>query len=144
MTTTPWEKPREIEVLGLGLDDWTVEPAPWESEAERRRRDAARRWERYGTVWVRVGEIEYEVSVAIGVPPYLRATAEAAGGDTTRASYLDAWYVDSSDWSRAPASHGPDGVPEDLSYAVLEAIRDARHRLWREYQQERAREGAGA
>lgn len=143
MTTTTWEKTRDIEVIGLGLDDWTVEPAPWESEEERRRRDAARRWERYGTVWVRVGESEYEVSVAIGVPPSLRATAEAAGGDRIT-PYLDAWYVDSSDWSRAPSTTGPDGVPAELSYALLEAIRDARHRLWREYQQRLAREGAGA
>lgn len=139
------EEQPEIEVLGLGPDEWSAESYPDETEDERRQRESRRRWERYGTVWVRVGEVEYEVGCALGVPEYLRATAAAAGGDTTRAAYVDAWYVDSSDWSRAPATNGPDGVPEELSYAVLDAIRDARHRLWREYQEQRRAEAeAGA
>src|SRR5690606_21953778 len=92
------EEPPTIEVLGLGDQDWTEEAA----ESEQREGAAdARRWERYGTVRVQVGDVTYEVGVAIGVPAALRATAEAAGGDTTRPAYLDAWYVDASDWSLA-------------------------------------------
>jgi hypothetical protein len=134
------EEQPEIEVLGLGADDWGAEADPWETEEERRRREAAREWERYGTVRVRVGDVVYEVGCAIGVPEYLRATALAAGGDTTRPAYLAAWYVHHSDWSCAPASSGPSGVPSDLSGAVLEAISEAVVRLWREYQEERAGE----
>lgn len=133
------EEPPAIEVLGLGADDWGAEADPEESEEERRRREAAREWERYGTVRVRVGEVEYQVGCAIGVPAYLRATAEAAGGDMIT-PYLSAWYVARVDWSCAPASSGPDGVPADLADDVLAEIYEARHRLWREYQEERANE----
>lgn len=137
-TTIPdtWEieEPPTIRVLGLGDEDWTAE-----ADGEEREGAAdARRWERYGTVEVQIGDVTYDVGVAIGVPAALRATAEAAGGDTTRPVYLDAWYVDASDWSCAPASHGPEGVPSELADAVLEAIYDARVRLWREYEEERA------
>lgn len=131
------EEPPAIEVLGLGADDWGAESDPDETEEERAQREAAREWERYGTVRVRVGEVEYEVGCAIGVPAYLRATAEAAGGDMIT-PYLSAWYVARVDWSCAPASSGPDGVPADLADAVLGAISDAVVRLWREYQEERA------
>jgi len=127
------KEPPEIEVLGLGADDWGAESYPGESEEERRRREAAREWERYGTVRVRIGEVEYEVGVAIGVPEYLRDTAIAAGGDRIT-PYLSAWYVVWSDWANASASSGPDGVPADLKDDVLAAIYEARHRLWREYE----------
>src|SRR5690606_11111997 len=122
------EEQPEIEVIGLGPDEWSAESYPDETEDERRRREAARRWERYGTVWVRVGDVEYEVGCAIGVPPYLRATAEAAGGDRIT-PYLSAWYVTWSDWACAPSTTGPDGVPADLKDDVLAAIYDARRRL---------------
>lgn len=132
------EEPPKIEVLGLGADDWGAEADPWETEEERRRREAAREWERYGTVRVQVGDVVYDVGCAIGVPEYLRATAEAAGGDTTRPAYLAAWYVDASDWSLARGSDGSEGVPPELAGAVLGAISDAVVCLWREYQEERA------
>src|SRR5690606_22383188 len=79
-------EPPEIRVLGLGDENWDADEYadPWETEEERRRREAVREWERYGTVRVKIGEVEYKVGCAIGVPPYLRATAEAAGGGTTR------------------------------------------------------------
>src|SRR5690606_28180519 len=127
---------------GLGDEDWDSDEYAdsCETAEERRRREIRREWERYGTVRVRVGEVEYQVGCCIGVPEYLRATAEAAGGDTTRPAYLAAWYVHPSDWSCAPASSGPDGVPAELADAVLGAISDAVVRLWREYQAERAGE----
>ena len=134
------EEPPTIKVLGLGDDNWDEEPLPQETEEERLQRESRRTWERYGTVRVQIGEVVYEVGCAIGVPEYLRATAEAAGGDTTRPAYLAAWYVTWSDWACAPASAGPDGIPEDLRDDVLGAIYDARVRLWREYQEERAGE----
>ncbi len=114
------EEPPEIRVLGLGDEDWDAEP----------------KWERYGTVRVRIGEVDYEVGVAIGVPEYLRATAQAAGGDTTRPAYLAAWYVDQSDWSFARGSDGTVGLPADLAPEVLGAISSEVARLWREYQQQ--------
>jgi hypothetical protein len=134
------EEPPTIEVLGLGDQDWGSDEYAdaWETDDERGRRGAARQWERYGTVRVQIGDVEYQVGCCIGVPAALRATAEAAGGDTTRPAYLDAWYVDASDWSCAPASHGPEGVPSELRDAVLAAIYDARVRLWSEYEEERA------
>ena len=133
-------EPPEIRVLGLGDENWDADEYadPWETEEERRRREAVREWERYGTVRVQVGDVVYEVGCCIGVPPYLRATAEAAGGDTTRPAYLAAWYVHPSDWSCAPASSGPDGVPAELADEVLGAISNAVALLWREYQEERA------
>src|SRR5690606_27014646 len=100
-----------IEVVGLGDEDWGAEADAWETEAERLQREAARRWERYGTVRVQIDDVTYDVGCAIGVPPELRDTAEAAGGDTTRPAYLAAWYVTWSDWACAPASAGRDGVP---------------------------------
>ncbi|HEX7048739.1 MAG TPA: hypothetical protein VF188_00905 [Longimicrobiales bacterium] len=114
----------EPEVLGLGDEDWT--------------HDDEREWMRYGTVRVRLGEVEYQVGVAIGVPEYLRATAEAAGGDTTRPAYLSAWYIDQSDWSCARASEGRNGIPQGRDRDVLDAVNDAVVRLWREYEQEQA------
>lgn len=136
------EEPPEIRVLGLGDENWDADENadPWETEEERRRREVRREWERYGTIRVQIGDVEYQVGCCIGVPEYLRATAEAAGGDTTHPVYLDVWYVHPSDWSCAPASSGPDGVPADLKDDVLAAIYDARHRLWREYEEERAGE----
>ena len=135
------EEPPTISVLGLGDEDWDSDEYadPEETEEERRQREAVRQWERYGTVRVQVGDVVYEVGCAIGVPAHLRGTAEAAGGDRIT-PYLDAWYVTWSDWSCAPASSGPDGVPAELADAVLGAIRDARVRLWREYEEERAAE----
>lgn len=138
--TYSWEieEPPTIRVLGLGDEDWDSDEYadPCETEEERRRREVRREWERYGTVRVQIGDVEYQVGCAIGVPPYLRATAEAAGGDTTRPVYLAAWYVHPSDWSCAPASSGPDGVPADLADDVLDEIYEARVRLWREYSKE--------
>nr|PZM88615.1 MAG: hypothetical protein DIU77_20210 [Thermocrispum agreste] len=140
------EQPPAIEVLGLGAEDWDSDEYAdsCETEEERRRRESRRRWERYGTVRVRVGDVVYDVGCAIGVPPELRATAEAAGGDTTRPAYLAAWYVTWSDWACAPASAGRDGVPSELADDVLRAISDSVARLWREYQQERENAEAGA
>src|SRR5690606_14482900 len=134
------EEPPVIEVVGLGDEDWGAEADAWETEAERLQREAARRWERYGTVRVRVGDVVYDVGCAIGVPPELRDTAEAAGGDTTRPAYLAAWYVTWSDWACAPASAGRDGVPSELADDVLRAISDSVARLWREDQEERRAE----
>lgn len=136
------EEPPTIKVLGLGDENWDSDEYadPWESEEERRRLSRRREWERYGTVRVQIGDVVYEVGCAIGVPEYLRATAEAAGGDTTRPAYLAAWYVTWSDWACAPASAGRDGIPADLKDDVLGAISDAVVRLWREYQEERAGE----
>jgi len=139
------EEPPEIRVLGLGDEDWDSDEYadPCETEEERRQRESLRRWERYGTVRVQVGDVVYEVGCAIGVPPYLRATAEAAGGDRIT-PYLSAWYVTWGNWACAPASAGRDGIPADLKDDVLAAIYDARVRLWREYQQQRADAEAGA
>lgn len=136
------EEPPAIRVLGLGDEDWDSDEYAdsCETEEERRQRESRREWERYGTIRVQIGDVECQVGCAIGVPEYLRGTAEAAGGDTTHPAYLDAWYVHPSDWSCAPASSGPDGIPADLKDDVLAAICDARHRLWREYQEERAGE----
>lgn len=136
------EEPPEIRVLGLGDENWDADEYadPWETEEERRRREVRREWERYGTIRVQIGDVEYQVGCCIGVPEYLRATAEAAGGDTTHPVYLDVWYVHPSDWSCAPASSGPDGVHADLKDDVLVAIYYARVRLWREYEEERAGE----
>jgi hypothetical protein len=118
---------RDIVVIGLGEEDWT-DPE-------------VREWVRYGEVRVRIGSVEYSVGVAIGVPEYLRATAEAAGGDRIT-PYLWAWYVDADDWAAAPAYdaetgqfiQGQGGVPEKYRDDVLDAIRSAARRLWREYE----------
>lgn len=133
------EEPPEIRVLGLGDEDWDSDEYAdsCETEEERRRRESRRAWERYGTVRVQIDDVEYQVGCLIGVPEYLRATAEAADGGP---EYLDVWYVTWSDWACAPASAGRDGIPADLKDDVLGAIYDARVRLWREYQQERADE----
>jgi len=134
------EEPPEIRVLGLGDEDWDSDEYAdsCETEEERRRRESRRQWERYGTVRVRVGEVDYEVGVAIGVPEYLRATALAAGGDMYRPAYLAAWYVDQSDWSFARGSDGTVGLPADLAPEVLAAISSEVARLWRGDQAERA------
>ena len=139
MTRTTEHQPT-IRVLGLGAEDWDAEPIPQETAEERARRERRRHWERYGTVRVQIGDVVYEVGAVIGVPEYLRATAEAAGGDPYHPAYLTAWYLDPTDWSCAPASHGPDGVPSDLSAAVLTAIHEASARLWQEYQEQRRAE----
>jgi len=140
------EPPPTIRVLGLGAEDWDSDEYAdsCETEDERARRERRRRWERYGTVRVQIDDVTYDVGCAIGVPPELRSTAEAAGGDTTRPAYLAAWYVMWSDWACARASHGPDGVPSELADEVLRAISDSVARLWREYQQERENAEAGA
>lgn len=131
-----WEiREPEIEVLGLGLDDWTEE-----ADGEEREGAAdAREWERYGTVEVRIDGTTYEVGAVIGVPEYLRGTARAAGGDTTT-PYLAAWYADASDYLSAPGDDGSIGIPSDLAKEVLAAIKGAARRLWAEYQAEVAEE----
>jgi len=134
------EPPPTIRVLGLGAEDWDAEPVPGETAEERARRERRRDWERYGTVRVQIGDVVYEVGAVIGVPEYIRATAEAAGGDPHHPAYLTAWYLHPTDWACAPASRGPDGVPSDLSAAVLTAIHEASARLWREYQEQRRAE----
>jgi len=136
------EPPPTIRVLGLGAEDWDADEYAdsCETAEERARRVSRRRWERYGTVRVQVGDVVYEVGCCIGVEPALRATAEAAGGDPYHPAYLSAWYVHPTDWSCARASSGPDGVPSDLSAAVLTAIHEASARLWLEYQEQRRAE----
>jgi len=131
-----WEiREPEIEVLGLGGDDWTEE-----ADGEEREGAAdAREWERYGTVRVRIDGVTYEVGVVIGVPEYLRGTARAAGGDTTT-PYLGTWYADPSDYLSAPGDDGSIGIPSDLAKEVLAAIRGEVRRLWAEYQAELAGE----
>src|SRR5690606_23938278 len=93
-----WEtqEPPTMRVLGLGNEDWGSDEYadPWETEEERRQREAAREWERYGTIRVKIDDVEYQVGCLIGVPEYLRATAEAADGGP---EYLDVWYVTWSD-----------------------------------------------
>lgn len=120
--TYTWEIEPEpaIEVIGIGDDDWTD--------------DDDRPWHRYGQIRVRIGEVEYQVGAAIGVPPHLRAIAEAAGGNITRPAYLYAWYVDPSDWASAPASDGTTGIPRRRHTEVLSEIHREVARLWQEYE----------
>src|SRR5690606_36203060 len=68
------DPPVPREVLGLGYEDWTDRDAGQEYSID------AHRWERYGTVEVRIGDVMYELGCVIGVPPALRGTAAAAGG----------------------------------------------------------------
>lgn len=105
---------------------------------------SADEWVRYGTVFVDIDEVTYEVGVAIGVPVSLRGTAIAAGGDPYRSSYVSAWYEDAGDWSDAPClvPGVAAGIPVDLAPTVLAALREAAPRLWREYLQEREDVGA--
>src|SRR5690606_20924688 len=136
------QEPPEIRALGLGDEDWGAEQDAWESEEERAQREAAREWERYGTIRVQIGAVTYDVGAAIGVPEYLRATALAAGGDMYRPAYLAAWYVDQSDWSFARGSDGTVGLPADLAPEVLAAISSEVARRWREYQQQLTEAGS--
>src|SRR5690606_13860725 len=87
-------------------------------------------WDWYGTVEVQIGDRVYDVGAVIGVPEYLRGTAQAAGGDT-HTPYLSAWYAESADWSLAPADDGTRGVPPELAQYVIAAIDAAAPKLWR-------------
>jgi len=97
------------------------------------RRAERRFWERYGTVRVSIEDPVYDVGVVIGVPPHLRGTARAAGGDMIT-PYLSAWYIDATDWACAPSDRGRDGVPQELASTVLETIIENVRALWREYE----------
>jgi hypothetical protein len=111
-----------IAVLGLGSCDWTAEDAgeEWDDAAV-----MVAEWERYGTIMVEIDGRTYEVGCCIGVPEHFRSTARAAGGDEKRAAYIEAWYVEASDWSGAD-------VPAHLADAVLTAIDAEAARLWRD------------
>lgn len=116
----------EIEIIGLGNEDWTDtlvdEDEGVESVAE---------WERYGTIEVRIGGVTYEVGCVIGVPEHLRGTARAAGGDRVT-PYLDAWFADASDYESAPGDDGSEGVAPELYADLLAALAEAAPRLWSE------------
>jgi hypothetical protein len=111
-----------ITVKGLGPWDWTAEDAgeEWDDAAV-----MVAEWERYGTIMVEIDGRTYEVGCCIGVPEHFRDTARAAGGDEMRAAYIEASYVDASDWSGAD-------VPAHLADAVLSAIEAEAARLWAE------------
>lgn len=87
-------------------------------------------WEWYGTVWVKVDGVEYEVGCVIGVPESDRGTARAAGGDMVT-PYLTAWWGDASDYENAPGDDGST-LDEDVADDVIGAIMEAAPRLWQE------------